>query len=244
MNVNSDSIVPDHDRQPPCIRKASTIMHLMVVVSTSLMLMGPAAAQRTDPLPLPSPIGTADDLANVCPAPMAQKIEARSSDRVETADMPPEWQAGNGLNGTRTNTWYGHTIRWNTRGRCCQVTRAVLTVHFKALQQGTATGSDAFNDSVHIAKNGVLSPNIPGGGVSGDGRIWQPQFPGNFNVGATTSKTITITNPAILSSGHLSFIAQDDTAITGATLTITGCCLNAGNPIGNQFPANEPRQNQ
>ncbi|MGE3972530.1 MAG: hypothetical protein AB7E78_14380, partial [Porticoccaceae bacterium] len=156
---------------------------------------------------------------------------------IETADMPSHWQQGNGLNGTKINTWYGHTIRWNTRGRCCQVTRAVLTVKFKALKNGSPNGTDAFNDNVHVVKNGLYGPNLPGGGVLGGGRIWQPPVQA-FQAGATTSKTITITNPAILASGRVSFFAQDDTAIQGATLTITGCCLDARQQVGDQTPQN------
>lgn len=223
--------------------KASTTLSLLAVALASLMLSSVASAQRATPVTQaqPSPILGSGDLAhaNTCPAPMTQKLVAKPTDRVEAADMPKQWQAGNGLNGNKTNAFYGHTFRWNTRGRCCQVTRAVLTVSFKALQEGSPTGSNAYNDIVRVVKNGLAGTNLPGGGVSGDGFIWQSQFPSGFQVGETTSKTITITNPSILASGHLSFYVQDDTAITGATLAITGCCLNVGRPVESPLPADE-----
>jgi len=227
MNANSDSSVCGRVRQVPCISKASTTVHVLAVALAGLMLSGLATAQRTAPVaqPLPSPIVGSEDLANAntCPAPMTQKLVVKPTDPIEAADMPNEWQAGNGLNGTKTNTFYGHTFRWNTRGRCCQVTRAVLTVNFKALQNGSFNGPNAFNDTISVTDGGM----IVAVGISGDGRIWpQAGLASNFPAGNTTSKTITITNPSILASGRLSFYVQDDTAITGATLTITGCCLN------------------
>lgn len=224
-------------------RKASTALRLLAVALASLMLSSVALAQRATPVTQaqPSPILRSGDLAqaNTCPAPMTQKLVAKPTDGIEAADMPTQWQVGNGMNGTNTNTFYGHTFRWKTRGRCCQVTRAVLIVSFKALQKGSPNNSNAYNDAVHVVKNGLAGTNLPGGGVSGDGYIWQTLFPSGFPIGTTTSKTITITNPTILASGHLSFYVQDDTAITGATLAITGCCLNVERPVESPLPVDE-----
>lgn len=58
-------------------------------------------------------------------------------------------------------------------------------------------------------------------GVTGTGPIWTAC---PFAAGATVTRTVTITNPAILNSGHVSLAIQDDTAITSASLKVFECC--------------------
>lgn len=156
----------------------------------------------------------------LCPIPRNQTIDA-SGYSVLASDMPKGWKPNNGLNGTSSDTYYAHTFYWNPSGACCQATRAVLTVTFTALQRGrSSTSKDAGNDDFFFyGPGGVIIP------VPGTGPIWTARWP--FNVGATVTRTVTITNPAILNSGRLSLSVEDDTAITSATLQVSECCVNA-----------------
>ncbi len=164
-----------------------------------------------------------------CPMPLNTRVDATDYSILED-DMHPRWTTGNGLNGTSINTFYAHTFRWETQQddcTCCQITRAVMSVTFEALFPGNSqTSSDAGNDSFHITSSGGT---IVQSGISGTGRVWTT-WP--FNTGNTITKTVVITNQAILNSGHLSFFVEDDTAITAASLTIQGCCVNQYNPRG------------
>jgi hypothetical protein len=86
----------------------------------------------------------------------------------------------------------------------------------------TATTADAGNDTIGVTVvGGVGAMPQPGGPVYG------PTFP--FPAGTLITKTFNITGTALakLEIGNgLSFGVQDDTMVTSATLTLSGCCLS------------------
>ncbi len=164
-------------------------------------------------------------VVHACPAPFKTRVSA-SDYSVLQSEMPEQWKPGNGLNGTKRDTFYAHTFYWKTQGgccSCCQMTSATLNVTFRALSSGRSpSSSDAGNDGFYVVTtNGA---NVAAG-VNGTGPVWSNH---PFSAGNTVTKTVVITNPDILNSGHLSILVQDDTAITSASLSIVGCCVNSG----------------
>jgi len=115
-----------------------------------------------------------------------------------------------------------YTFQWTKDQKCCQITRAVLTVKMKSIQGGQTTkSSDAGNDGIAIMYQGnVLAPYNEG---VYDG------VPRPFNPGQLATKQWVL-NPAALNiintQGRLSFAVQDDTSVLSATLQLTGCCLS------------------
>lgn len=122
------------------------------------------------------------------------------------------------FNGTQANKRFGHTFKLQSPGTCCECKEGQnrLTVVYKALQSGQSlTSSNAGNDTSGIITNGV---GVPGSSV----HIWGPT--GIVAVGQI--KTITYNVPcSVVSTGRVSFQAQDDTAVLSAKLVIRGCCV-------------------
>ena len=52
----------------------------------------------------------------------------------------------------------------------------------------------------------------------------QPWLGTTISTGTTATVTFNLT-AAQLASGHVSFYVQDDSAVAGAKLTLTGCCI-------------------
>jgi hypothetical protein len=114
-----------------------------------------------------------------------------------------------------------YTFQWTRDERCCQITRAVLTVKMKAILPGTKAGSNADNDGIVIMSQGSVLPpyNEP---------VYDASIPRPFPAGQLASKQWVLNQAAlniINTQGHLSFAVQDDTSVLSATLQLTGCCL-------------------
>lgn len=122
-----------------------------------------------------------------------------------------------GFNATVPNKIFGHTFTLSAPSKCCQCSGGRLTVVYKALQDGvSATTPDAGNDTGGLVSEG-------GKGVPGSsGPIW------GGPVKKGTTKTIVYAVPCkVISTGRVSFVAQDDTAVVSAKLEIRGCCAES-----------------
>ena len=155
-----------------------------------------------------------------CPAPFSITLDAKIPNVVST-DFSPAHLTNHqeALGYTGTNKIYLHTFVWKPNSKCCQVTKAVLTVKLKANQKGTsATSPDAGNDTISVIHAGA--------GVAPYSEKVYSSWP--FPAGQTAVKTWNLTGAALLNinTGHLlSFAVQDDTMVESATLQLSGCCL-------------------
>jgi hypothetical protein len=128
----------------------------------------------------------------------------------------------NGLGQQTADRNFLHTFQWTKDQKCCQITRAVLTVKMKSILGGqTATSADAGNDGIAIMYQGnVVAPY---------NEAVYSNVPKPFPAGTPATKQWVL-NPAALNIintyGRLSFAVQDDTSVVSATLQLTGCCLS------------------
>lgn len=154
-----------------------------------------------------------------CPIPMSITVTAPppTTATLVTSDfpssLPSNYVIEPNFGGTTANRLFRHTFRWKSPTECCQFLRGTLTLTYKTLRGGaSATSPDAGNDTWAIYKNGTALAS---------GKIYT-SFP--FSTGQTGTKVIPLT-PAMMSGNHLSFLVQDDTSVTKATLKITACCV-------------------
>lgn len=168
-----------------------------------------------------------------CPRPIALTLTA-GTPYVDKADFTPDQLKGNiaGLGNLVSNKSFLHTFQWKQDERCCEITRAVLTVKMKSNQPGySLSDNQAGNDGIAImhAQAAVqpYSQAVYGGfpgPVSGAPAVTYP-----FPVGQPSVKTWTLTGQALQNlktNRRLSIYVQDDTTIESATLQIWGCCLS------------------
>ena len=100
------------------------------------------------------------------------------------------------------------TISWTRPTKTCQFDYAKVTWTVK-----------------NIAGNGMQSNYTTG--------LWQngSQLPGSgHNIAMAKGQQLTFTQvltPAQISVGHLTLVAQDDSAVTSFAVDITGCCIDA-----------------
>lgn len=119
---------------------------------------------------------------------------------------------------TKSNLFYCHTFIWKPLHKCCQITKATLTVKMKALADGR--GGMAGNDRILIIHLGdtVAPYNEP---------VYDfiPFYPGQ-----TSTKIWNISGLALHYLNvekRLSLLVQDDTSVLSAVLEIEGCCLDS-----------------
>lgn len=203
----------------------------LALVLAALGLAGFGLAQETPEArvapvpPHPKPVP--------CPVPMHINSSASSGAAPHVADFPAQCSAGytSTLNWTKADTCFRYTFRWKPPTDCCQCTSATLTIKYKALQAcQSATSSGAGNDDSTArqsatsggACNDSMSLWSNGSAIPGTSQPLYTTFP--FNTGQTGSKSIPI-KCEWLKNNRLSFIVQDDTAVTSATLTVVGCCI-------------------
>jgi hypothetical protein len=154
-----------------------------------------------------------------CPIPMSinQTAQAPSPATPFAADFPPPPPPGTGIEpkfgGNKINMWFEHTFTWKPPTDCCQLVKGALCLEYKALQGGPAGSSTSANDAVTIMKNGVS--------VSGPS---QPLYKGAVKTGQAGKLCIDLT-PAMLAGNRLSFLLQDDSSVTRATLQFSACCV-------------------
>jgi len=178
------------------------------VVGHPTKMTGTAVIRPLPPKPIPCPHPMNDSLVMSTPTPYQQDFSAASW-------SAPRAGVGSGLD----NHQFLQTFRWDSR-TCCQVLSATLTVRLKAIDGASSrAASDAGNDALGIARNGVGVP------ASGTGYIW----PIPSAAGATITKTVTFNAAQLVNlntDSRLSFVVEDDTAVLGATLTMQRCCLD------------------
>jgi len=156
----------------------------------------------------------------LCPAPINLTLTAATPNVFKgdfTAAQLGNYQAS--LNYSGTDKQYLHTFEWKRRHRCCQITKAVLTVRVKALLSGQSnSSSDAGNDGITLMHLGASVPPY-------SERVYS-SWP--FPAGQLATKTWNLTGTALANlnaNSRLSFAVQDDTMVQSATLQLTGCCL-------------------
>ena len=187
----------------------------LTLLLTALVLGGFGVAQETQeteearvaPNPRPVP----------CPIPMHINLTASSGATPYAADFPAKCSGGYGstLNGNKFNTCFRYTFKWKPKTECCECIKGTLTVNYRSIQGGqSATSNDAGNDSMSLWSNGSA--------VAGTSQPLYSTFP--FSAGQTGTKTIPL-KCEWLKNNRLSFIVQDDTAVTSATLDVVGCCI-------------------
>lgn len=165
-----------------------------------------------------------DSAKNVpCPHPSEVTLVLRAPSAVQ-ADFPgapPPVLAG--LNDPSPNKPFRHTFSWTEpKEFCCEIISARLKVGL------VANRDQPENDSI-----GIYSQNGPtgmGGYIYG-GSANLPGNPAPAHVAPGTAKTIiwpiNAATLATMNQNHrLSFGVQDDSAVTGADLTILACCVH------------------
>jgi hypothetical protein len=160
-----------------------------------------------------------------CPIPMIINQTVSAGGSANAADFPtptPPTVIEPNFNGTAINRWFRYTFMWKRLTDCCQyLPGSTLTVKFKALQAGPAGSATSANDEIHLFKGGsaVLGSAkqvYPGGGPVALGAPGQV----TYNL---TADMMTLTP----TGDRLSFLVQDDSAVTEATLRLTACCVRA-----------------
>jgi hypothetical protein len=94
----------------------------------------------------------------------------------------------------------------------CRCLSGELTIRYNALQGGPAGSPSSANDTVGIYSGGSIVP-----GTS------QALYSGAVTTGQTGTKTIRLSCDW-LKNNRLSFLVQDDTSVTSATLHVVYCC--------------------
>lgn len=166
-----------------------------------------------------------------CPFPMHINLSASSGAAPHVADFPAQCSAGytSTLNWTKADTCFRYTFRWKPLTDCCQCTSATLTIKYKSLQDcqsATPDGGNEDSTSRQSATSGACNDSISlwsnGSAIPGTSHALYTTFP--VTKGQTGSKSIPI-KCEWLKNNRLSFIVQDDTAVTSATLSVVGCCV-------------------
>jgi hypothetical protein len=151
-----------------------------------------------------------------CPVPRHVTLTA-STPSANMADFPANCSTGyeQNLGGTTPNKCYIHTFDLPiSSDLCCQCIdskKNFLTIRYKALQGGPVNSASSWNDTVAIYPGALSAAKLyPQGSAVATGQ--------------TGTKTIPITC-AMLAHNRLSFLVQDDTAVTSATLDLDLCCV-------------------
>jgi hypothetical protein len=164
-------------------------------------------------------------LISGCPSPVTNLTLTATTPNVFNADFPQTLFNGQQfawLNHPGINKPFLYTFQWKREERCCQISKAILTVKMKANEEGTPGGFNASNDGIAIMHLG--SSVLPFSQV-----VYTPP-PTSFPAGHPSVKQWTLTGAALAnlnSYRRLSMYVQDDTRVESATLQLWGCCLSA-----------------
>lgn len=193
-------------------------MKPLLTLAVALVALGalpsPGAAQE-ERRALPQPISP----IRLCPRSQQQAInltaQAPSTATPNLADFPASscsagWEPNFG--GTTSDKCFRHTFTWKAPRPECRCLSGELTIQYKALAGGSAGSSSSANDTVGIYSGGS--------GVPGTN---QSLYVGAVKKGQTGTKTIPLTCD-MLKNNSLSFLVQDDTSVTSATLHVFYCC--------------------
>ena len=183
-----------------------------------------ASAQQPERRALPIN-GVLPVVQSECPRPIALTLTAANPTSFFAGDFTPGQVAQahqTGLGDTTIDKNFLYTFKWTRDDRCCQITKAVLTVKMRSNGPGqSATSSDAGNDGIALMHAGAV--------VAPYNEAVYSNVPKPFGVGQVAVKTWNLTGAALNnlnSSGNISFAVQDDTLVESATLQIWGCCLS------------------
>jgi len=157
------------------------------------------------------------NIKGACPSPVAVTLAA-TTPYVFNADFTPAQ-----LNAPRA--WLGdpapnksflYTFQWKKEQRCCEITKAVLTVvKLKANRQGTPGGANASNDGISLMHLGSAVPAFS--------QVVYTTPPSSFPAGHVSVKQWTLTGAALTklnASGLVSLFVQDDSQVNSATLQL------------------------
>jgi hypothetical protein len=190
---------------------------LVLAIVALGILPGPSAAQE-ERTALSQPVPPIE----LCPKPSRQQAinltaSAPSPATPTAADFPTSscsagWESNFG--GTTSDRCFKHTFTWKAPGPECRCLAGELTIRYKALQGGPAGSSSSANDTVAIFSGGTVVPGTSQALYSGSGAV---------TTGQTGTKTIRLSCD-MLRNNRLSFLVQDDTSVTSATLHIVYCC--------------------
>lgn len=158
-----------------------------------------------------------------CPSPITNLTLTATTPNVFNADfMPGQLSAPRAwLNDPATNKHFLYTFQWKKEERCCQISKAILTVKMKANQSGAPGNSDASNDGISIMHLGSVVPTF-------SQAVYVPP-PTLFPTGHPSVKQWTLTGAALANlnaNRRLSLDVQDDTKVESVTLQLWGCCLS------------------
>jgi hypothetical protein len=177
-----------------------------------------AAQEERTAVPQPAPP------IELCPKPSRQQsinltASTPSLATPNPADFPTSscsagWESKFG--GTTADRCFKHTFTWKVPGPECRCLSGELTIQYKALRGGPAGSSTSVNDTVAIYSAGT------NGGAVVPGTS-QALYSGAVTTGQTGTKTIRLTCD-MLKNNRLSFLVQDDTSVTSATLRVAYCC--------------------
>lgn len=184
---------------------------LLVLLATGTLL-----AQEEQRIAVPRPIEIPAKTV-LCPYPYNHTFTAGppSAPAPIASEFPATLQAaiaGSVWNQTAANKHFGHTFTFPSERHCCAMTSGRLEVTIKALQGGGPNSATSVNDAVHAITNGAIFASK------------QPWLNTTISTGTTTTVVFPLT-AAQLASGRISFYVQDDSAVLGAKLTVTGCCI-------------------
>lgn len=191
--------------------------YLAYLLLLAVFALTAASASSQERKALPNNEGPITNAA--CPKTIALTLTANPANVVPGDFSPAQLAAQVGFNYPGPNKHVLGIFAWKTEYRCCQITRAVLTVKVKAIQGGqNSTSPDAGNDGIAIMYQGLSVQSQP---------LYSPsQYP---VIAGQVYTTQVILNAAALNNlsifGQTSFAVQDDSSVQSATLQLWGCCL-------------------
>lgn len=172
--------------------------------------MAPAEEMRAERMPQGM---SPPDKSVPCPHPYSQTQNATNPANRDATDFSGWNYSWATMGDTHPNRVFGYTFKLGNQGDrlCCEITKAVLTLNLKCMDDVPG------NDTWAIVHNGH-------GIVGSGGTIGWP------NICNGQTKTVSyVATPAVLNmmnqDHRLSFSVQDDTTVERATLTVTGCCV-------------------
>ena len=189
------------------------LLTLALALAVLGLLPGPGAAQEER-------TAVSQPFSPVCPKPSTQQvINLTASGHAPATPNPADFpttpcSAGfeSNFGGGTENRCFKHTFTWKAPGPECHCLSGELTLQYKALQGGSAGSSSSANDTVALFSGGSVVP-----GTS------QALYSGAVTTGQTGTKTIRLSCD-MLKNNRLSFLGQDDTSFTSATLHVVYCC--------------------
>jgi hypothetical protein len=207
------------------ITRHSALALLLLVAS----LAPPAVLAQTQERKV-APPSEVPVLISGCPSPVTNLTLTATTPNVFNADfMPGQLSAPRAwLNDPAINKHFLYTFQWKKEERCCQISKAILTVKMKANQSGTPGSPDASNDGIAIMHLGSSVPPFSEAVYT---------VPPPFSAGHPSVKQWTLTGAALANlnaTRRLSLDVQDDTKVESVTLQLWGCCLSGPQTGGAQ----------